>query len=67
MIFPIDKIWDHYGNKYKAINIAALYARRVKDKQLQGLIDRAINPIKEALFACSAGQIKIKEPKETKE
>jgi DNA-directed RNA polymerase subunit K/omega len=61
MIFPIDKVWDHYQNKYKAINIAALYARRVKDKQLQGLIDKAVNPIKEALFECSGGKIKYKE------
>ncbi|MGB9721824.1 MAG: hypothetical protein ACPL28_10140 [bacterium] len=61
MIFPIDKIWEHYKNKYLAINIAALHARRVKDKQLQGLIDKAVNPIKEALLECSAGKIKYKE------
>jgi len=61
MIFPIDKIWENYQNKYKAINIASLYARRIKDKQLQGLIDRTVNPIKEALFNCSKGEIKYKE------
>ncbi len=61
MIFPIDKIWVHYENKYKAINIAALYARRIKDKQLQGLIDKAVNPIKEALSSCVEGKIKYKE------
>lgn len=61
MIFPIDEIWKHYQNKYKSINIAALHARRIKDKQLQGLIDKTINPIKEALFSCIKGEIKFKE------
>ncbi len=61
MIFPIDKIWEHYQNKYKAINIAALHARRIKDKQLQGLIDKAVNPVKEALISCIKGEIKYKE------
>lgn len=61
MIFPIDKILEHYQNKYKAINITALYARRVKDKQIQGLLDKTVNPIKEALINCIKGEIKYKE------
>lgn len=61
MIFPIDRIWEHYQNKYKAINIGALHARRIKDKQLQGLIDRAVNPIEAALKSCIKGEIKYKE------
>ncbi|MCX7995219.1 MAG: DNA-directed RNA polymerase subunit omega [candidate division WOR-3 bacterium] len=60
MLFPIEKIWEHYKNKYLAINIAALYARKIKDDQLQGLIDKSVNPIKEALIKCSAGKIKYK-------
>lgn len=61
MIFPIDKIWEYYQNKYKAINIASLYARRIKDKQLQGLIDKTINPVIEALISAIKGEIKYKE------
>ncbi len=58
---PIDEIWESYKNKYKAINIAALYARRVKDKQLQGLLDKMISPVKDALVKTSKGEIKYKE------
>ncbi len=61
MIFPIEKIWYNYGNKYKAINIAALFARKIKDEQLQGLVDKKVNPIREALIKCAAGVIKYKE------
>uniref|UniRef100_A0A7C6EHF2 DNA-directed RNA polymerase n=1 Tax=candidate division WOR-3 bacterium TaxID=2052148 RepID=A0A7C6EHF2_UNCW3 len=61
MIFSIERFWEHYKNKYRAINIAALYARKVKDEQLQGLIDKKVNPIKEALIKCSVGVIKYKE------
>ncbi len=34
---PVDKILELYKNKYKAINIGALFARQLKDKQLQQL------------------------------
>ncbi|MEO0161225.1 MAG: hypothetical protein ABIL39_00975 [candidate division WOR-3 bacterium] len=62
MIFPIEKIWEHYkNNKYLAINVGALYARKVKDDQSQGLIDKNLNPIKEALIKLSAGKIKYKD------
>lgn len=61
MIFLMENIWKHYGNKYKSINIAALYARKIKDKQLQGLIDRKVSPIREALIKCSVGALKYKE------
>ncbi len=61
MIFSPEKIWEHYENKYRAINIAALYARKIKDEQLQGLIDKTVNPIKESLLKCIKGEIKYKE------
>ncbi|MEO0095506.1 MAG: hypothetical protein ABIL18_05730 [candidate division WOR-3 bacterium] len=61
MIFPIEKIWEHYNNnKYLAINVAALYARKVKDEQIQGLAPKDVNPIKEALVKCALGKIKYK-------
>ncbi|MEO0142945.1 MAG: hypothetical protein ABIL70_00190 [candidate division WOR-3 bacterium] len=61
MFFPIEKIWEHYKNKYKAINIGALYSRKLKDEQSQGLGDKDINPIKESLIKLSLGKIKAKE------
>jgi|UniRef100_A0A7V3RHP1 DNA-directed RNA polymerase subunit K/omega len=60
MIFPIEEIWKHYGNKYKAINVAALYARKIKDDQIQGLIDKNVNPIIEALIKCKNNLIRYK-------
>ncbi|MEO0126585.1 MAG: hypothetical protein ABIL44_02400 [candidate division WOR-3 bacterium] len=60
MIFPIENIWKHYKNKYKAINIAALYARKIKDEQGQHSVDSKVSPIREALIKCSAGVIKYK-------
>ena len=61
MIEELDRILPHYKNKYKAINIAALYARKVKDQQLQGLLDKKVNPIEEALKKCALGLIRYKE------
>ncbi len=61
MFFPIERIWEYYKNKYKAINIGALYARKLKDDQTQGLEEKDTNPIKEALIKLSIGKIKAKE------
>ncbi len=61
MIVPIEKIWQKFENKYKAINIAALEARRIKDEQNKGLIDEKINPIYEAIKRLIKGKIKYQE------
>uniref|UniRef100_A0A7C4XJH6 DNA-directed RNA polymerase n=1 Tax=candidate division WOR-3 bacterium TaxID=2052148 RepID=A0A7C4XJH6_UNCW3 len=60
MYFPIEKIWEHYKNKYKAINIGALYARKLKDEQTQGLSEKNTNPIKESLIKLAMGKIRAK-------
>ncbi len=49
MIFPIEKIWERFDNKYKAINIAALESRRMKEEQTKGLLDPNTNLILEVL------------------
>ncbi len=61
MFIPIEKIWKHYGNKYKAINIGTVYARKLKDAQSQGLVDKNLNTIKEALKILAEGRVKAKE------
>ena len=49
MIFPIERIWERYDNKYKAINVAALEARKMKEEQVKGLVDANTNLILEVL------------------
>lgn len=61
MIVPTERIYERYDNKYKAINLAALEARRLKDEQTKGLIEQDINPIFEALRKLLTGKIKYVE------
>jgi DNA-directed RNA polymerase subunit K/omega len=61
MIVPVEKIWQRFQNKYKAINIAALEARKLKEEQGKGLADEKINPVLEAIRKLLVGKIKYKE------
>jgi len=61
MIVPIEKIWKKFANKYKAINVASLEARRLKDAQSKGLIEENFNVIFEAIRKLVAGKIKYTE------
>lgn len=61
MLLSIEEIWEYYKNKYKAINIGVLYARKLKEQQIQGLIDKNINPIKDALIRLAKGKLIVKE------
>jgi DNA-directed RNA polymerase subunit K/omega len=61
MIVPVEKIWERFKNKYKAINIASLEARRIKDEQAKGLIEEKSNPIFIAIRKLISGKIKYVE------
>jgi len=61
VILPIEKIWTKFENKYKAINIASLEARRLKEEQLKGLVDPNMQLIIEALKRLVSGKIRYKE------
>jgi len=58
MIVSIEKIWKHFENKYKAVNVASLEARKVKDEHSKGLLDPKVNPIFEAMRKLIAGKIR---------
>jgi len=60
MIVPVEKLWENFDNKYKAVNVASLEARRLKDMQTKGLADTNLKPIFEALRKLVAGKIKYK-------
>ncbi len=49
VFIDIEKIIETYGNKYKAIIIAALEARQLKDLQKKHLFDPDANNILEAI------------------
>ncbi len=61
MIIPIEKIHKYFGNKYRAVNIAAMEARRQKELQSKGLLEEHINPIIDALRKLAGNRIKFKE------
>ncbi len=61
MIVPTEKIYKKYKNKYKAVNIASLEARKLKDDQTKGLLEEDINPVFEALRKLIAGKIRFKD------
>ncbi|UCG92273.1 MAG: DNA-directed RNA polymerase subunit omega [candidate division WOR-3 bacterium] len=58
MLVPIEKIWKHFENKYKAVNVASLDARRTKELHSKGLLDAKVNPIFEAMRKLTAGKIR---------
>lgn len=57
MIVSPEKIYSLYQNKYKAIYIAALEARKLKDDQVNGLLEENVNPVFEALRKLLTGKI----------
>jgi DNA-directed RNA polymerase subunit K/omega len=61
MIVPVEKIWKKFNNKYKAINVASLEARRLKDAQSKGLIQEKFNPVLESIRKLITGKIAYKE------
>ncbi|MBE0433372.1 DNA-directed RNA polymerase subunit omega [candidate division WOR-3 bacterium] len=61
MIIPIEKIWKKFRNKYKAVNVAALDARRLKEEQSKGLADEKLNPVLEALRKLLSDRVKSTE------
>ncbi len=61
MIIPVERIWKKFQNKYKAINIASLEARRLKEEQGKGLVDEKMNPILEAMRRLLSEKIKFSE------
>ena len=61
MIVPTEKIYKKYKNKYKAVNVASLEARRLKDEQTKGLLEEGVNPVFEALRKLIAGKIRYKD------
>jgi len=58
MIVPTEKIYERFDNKYKAVNVAALEARKLKDDQIKGLLQEQVNPIFEALRKLITGKIR---------
>ncbi len=61
MIVPIEKIWERFANKFKAINVASLEARRLKEEQNKGLLDQNTQIIFESIRKLLAGKIRYKE------
>jgi len=61
MIVPVEKIWQKFQNKYKAVNVASLEARKLKDEQGKGLADEKINPVLESIRKLLSGKIKYTE------
>jgi DNA-directed RNA polymerase subunit K/omega len=61
MIVPTEKIYKRFENKYKAVNVASLQARKLKDDQTKGLLEENVNPIFEAIRKLIAGKIKFTE------
>lgn len=61
MIVPIEKIWEKFENKYKAINVASLEARKLRDAQIKGLDEDKFNPIFRAIRKMIAGKIRYRE------
>ena len=60
MIVPAEKIYKYFVNKYKAVNVAAMEARRQKELQSKGLLEEHINPIMDALKKLINNKIKYK-------
>jgi DNA-directed RNA polymerase subunit K/omega len=61
MIIPIEKIWEKFKNKYKAVNVASLEARKLKEEQSKGLTDEKMNPVLEAMRKLLSGKIRFTE------
>ncbi|MGB3480381.1 MAG: hypothetical protein WBB67_14630 [bacterium] len=61
MIVPTEKIYERFENKYKAINVASLEARKLKDDQVKGLLEEHVNPVFEAIRKLIAGKIRYQD------
>lgn len=57
MIVSHEILLNLYKNKYRAINIAAVEARKLKDQQVNGLLEEHINVVFEALRKLLIGKI----------
>ena len=60
MIVPAEKIYKFFTNKYKAVNVAAMEARKQKELQSKGLLEEHVNPIIDSLKKLVANKIQIK-------
>ncbi|RKX69998.1 hypothetical protein DRP53_06455 [candidate division WOR-3 bacterium] len=58
---PFEKVWEKFDNKYLAVYLAALEARRINDLQRKHLYDPNVNPILEGIKRVIAGEVKWKE------
>jgi DNA-directed RNA polymerase subunit K/omega len=61
MIVPTEKIYKKFDNKYMAVNVTSLEARKLKDEQVKGLLEGHVNPIFEAIRRLIAGKIRYQE------
>jgi len=61
MIIPAEKIYKRFENKYLAVNVAAIQARKLKEDQTKGLLEERVNPVFEAMRLLVAGSIRYKE------
>jgi len=59
----IEKVWTKFDNKYLAVYLAALEARRINDLQRKHLYDPNLNPILEGIRRVIAGEVKWAEKK----
>lgn len=60
MIIAAEKIYKYFNNKYKAVNIAAMEARRQKELQSKGLLEEHVNPIIDSLKKLVVNKIHYK-------
>lgn len=61
MIVPTEKIYERFENKYKAIIVTSLEARKLKDDQVKGLLEGYVNPIFEAIRKLMVGKIRYQD------
>jgi len=61
MIVPTEKIYERFENKYKAVNVTSLQARKFKDDQVKGLLEEHVNPVFEAIKKMLAGKIRYQD------
>ncbi len=61
MIIPVERIWKKFENKYKAVNVASLEARKLKEEQGKGLVDEKMNPVLESIRRLLSDRIKFTE------
>ncbi|HID32613.1 MAG TPA: hypothetical protein EYP24_04480 [bacterium (Candidatus Stahlbacteria)] len=55
-----ETLWQRFDNKYLAVYLAALEARRINDLKRKHLYDPNVNPILEGIKRVIAGEVKWK-------